>query len=554
MTSLFNTVNNTDKKTVLPAEAKLLLQMQELTKERLPLLFPVKSRHFNELKKELGQNPATLLQYLCYLLDKFGVGFQRFLTAPKNSPNCPNILKHMNGVLTMSERTLFRVADTVRVQYRFERGVHLDTLDIDFQGKFFASFYQSKNSERSLVWYPNRPKIDALVRKINAQVEAKTKATIEAKSTSKIGGSHLPTSQKNELPNRTNEYQDLPPLAGDLAVSNNLELIELTTTPLSPLTRKPVEEKTEAIFFLPTELKKKIGQSKPYPISDEIGKGTKTVEVEIQEGLQDITTLTTCQITPPSDSVSGVDCNSLGAVDYRNEYDTYRDVMAEYWPARIVTPSPATKRNLKNLNGQLSLAVRNGVLPADTTLDILLTAVISDWPSFRDYFDKNSAVEWQLKKWGLKDHPNTYAIAQEKCEHVLQWYLSLLAPAAKKDHLLEEALLRKKAREQERKSKQAVEDAACPYVAKYGQRVKNQAGITFARGMTEGTSGKDWTLEEMLAERMRGDEKSGTQPSQDQLGLIKVLEKQAVCFQTSMREVEQYKTRGATLLPPCIKE
>lgn len=553
MPNVSDIVNNVDNRyTPESAEAKFVAAVRELATERLPLDFKVGSPHWKELKKILGEQDSLLLQHLCYLHNKYGDSFQRFLNPPENGGSYKTIYGYMSTKLKkMSERTLFRIADRVRTHYTFKAGEHLNTAELDFKDKYFCSCYQPKNSERSLRWIPNRKKIDGLVRRINDRVEQQIQTKAKGKTTPKSNRSELPNTPMYDLPNTPILAEGLAGhLAGHLAVSNEVQNLKNLSHNLYPLTPLTPKEKTEAIVSFPYKIDKTVGKNKP-----------QNQDGEVDESLKVITPPTTCQIIPVTtcqtddgNCKSGGESKGSGKVkEDRRNFDVWRDALHTCYPHMIPRPDKITKARIKQIQRAVAAEVGQNRLPHDTTLFNFFTLLVKNWGAFMGHLI-TLEEGWKVKEY-IGSPPSLCLMLKLGEQVLLETYKTTAQPAAQHTTQLQPLNWwtpeKERARQQAKKEAEAAEDAACPYIAKYGQRVKNQAGITFV-SKDEGTSGKDWTREEMIADHMRSNEKTGNQPDQDQLRLIEALKKFAIDFEASMREVEQYKTRGATLLPPCI--
>ena len=153
---------------MLPETVKKSSNVLALTTEFNPVSYIAKFKFHSFEMDSLGQRfkhpkAGPILQYLCYLHDKFG--------CPANGISWPVMVptrKSSHSIATKvgikSETTLRPILNEIRVYLKFEAGIYLDPASIDFQGLPFAAYHNGRTNE--VRWFANTKVLSELANSI----------------------------------------------------------------------------------------------------------------------------------------------------------------------------------------------------------------------------------------------------------------------------------------------------------------------------------------------------------------------------------------------------
>jgi hypothetical protein len=132
--------------------------------------YKMKTKEFTALSEILGSTAQARL--LCHLenlhktLDRPREVFTRNIHHLNTEGEEDGLL----GYMKCSNRSLFKLLNSLRVSYMFQQGVQLKPENIDFQGKYYASYYLPSIDGNSLFWYRSNENINSLITLIKGEV------------------------------------------------------------------------------------------------------------------------------------------------------------------------------------------------------------------------------------------------------------------------------------------------------------------------------------------------------------------------------------------------
>lgn len=340
-----------------------------LVKKHQPLLFKVKSAEFKALVEILGNRiQARLIQKLEGLFKTFGKlqfpleSISTFITHP--TKKC--LKNHMHDI---SERTLRSELNGIRANYRFKKNTHLYPSTIDFAGKYYATYYTSKNSDRAVLWFRNAPLLDDLMQ----QVEKKVGGKINGKTAEGTAGDVQVECMSD---------------AGDLQVVN---ISKQLTTSNEQLTENKKQEKNmqtlDPSLFIPAGNISSIGKTKPQSVDSE--QGVKEIKPAV------------CQ-----------EC--IKQPEFVNDlaWDAFRVAMNKHYPSVVIQFDRKGKAKLESLQKAFSSNITN------ITFSQFLDLVIGKWDGICRAI---SHARWEFEPY--IGHPPTIGkLCFENGSPILTWY------------------------------------------------------------------------------------------------------------------------------------
>jgi hypothetical protein len=132
--------------------------------------YKTNTKEFTALEEILGSTAQARL--LCHL-EKLHKTLKRpseVFTQNIHSLNAKGDEDGLIGYMKCSKRSLLYYLSDIRTHYTFESGVKLSPETIDFQGKYYASYFLPKKGAKTLFWYRSRDNLARLLQDVKEHV------------------------------------------------------------------------------------------------------------------------------------------------------------------------------------------------------------------------------------------------------------------------------------------------------------------------------------------------------------------------------------------------